>query len=115
MPSLFSVSNPSTAFQWWFVVYLYALPLLLYGAWAALSLMDLAKRAQGGEPSSLGWGAAVLLLPLVAGAAYLLGAARSLNPRARVAIVMAGLIVWLVPLIAGVWLAGGPLGPKALS
>jgi hypothetical protein len=115
MPSLFTVSNPSTAFQWWFVVYLYVLPLLLYASWAALSLMDLGKRAQGGEPSSLGWGAVVLLLPLAGGAAYLLGAARSINARARIAIVFAGLIAWLVPLIAGIWLAGGPLGPKALS
>jgi hypothetical protein len=26
-----------------------------------------------------------------------------------------GLIVWLLPLAIGVWLTGGPLGPKALS
>jgi hypothetical protein len=115
MPSLFSVSNPATAFQWWFVVYVYLLPLLLYASWAALSLMDLSTRASRGEQSSLGWGAAVLLLPLIGGAAYLLGSARHLSSRSRRAIVIAGLVVWLVPLIAGIWLAGGPLGPKALS
>jgi hypothetical protein len=28
---------------------------------------------------------------------------------------LTGLIVWLLPLAIGLWLAGGPLGPKALS
>jgi len=115
MPSLFSVSNPYSVFQYWFVICLYLLPLLLYGSWAALSLMDMSERAAGGEGVSLGWGAAVLLLPLIGGALYLLGAARTLSPRARRAIVIAGLIVWLLPLGIGIWLAGGPLGPKALS
>jgi len=115
MPSLFSVSNPATAFQWWFVVYVYVLPLLLYASWAALSLMDLNERARAGEPGSFAWGAAVLLFPLIGGAAYLLGSSRRLRGSSRFAIVFSGLIVWLVPLIVGLWLAGGPLGPKALS
>ena len=41
MPSLFSVNSPATAFQWWFDVYLYVLPFMLYASWAALSLLDL--------------------------------------------------------------------------
>lgn len=112
MPSLFSLSNPPSLFQYWFVVCLYLLPLVLYSSWAALSLMDLSDRADGG---SLGWSVLVLLVPLLGAAAYLLGFARTYSPRARRAIVIAGLLVWLVPLAAGVWLAGGPLGPKALS
>jgi hypothetical protein len=115
MPSLFTVSNPATAFQWWFVVYVYLLPLLLYASWAALSLMDLNERARAGERGSLAWGAAVLLLPLIGGAAYLLGSSRQLRRSSRFAVVLAGLIAWLIPLIVGLWLAGGPLGPKALS
>ena len=113
MPSLFSVSSPATAFQWWFVVYLYVLPFMLYASWAALSLLDLNERAT--EGSRWLWGAVVLLLPVFGGAVYLLTSARSLRPTARYAIVFAGLLVWLLPLAAGVWLAGGPLGPKALS
>lgn len=113
MPSLFSLAHPMTAFQVWFVVYLYLVPFLLYASWAALALMDLGQRAD--VSASTGWGAFVILVPLVGGACYLLSAATSLRRTARMAIVITGLIVWLLPLAVGVWLAGGPLGPKALS
>lgn len=112
MPSLFSVSSPATVFQWWFVVYLYVLPFMLYASWAALSVMDMNERAASGRWV---WCAVVLLLPVVGAAAYLLTSARSLRPSSRYAIVIAGLLVWLIPLGLGIWLAGGPLGPKALS
>jgi hypothetical protein len=107
------MSSPHNLFQVWYVVYLYVLPLMLYASWAALSLMDMAESAGG--PPRTGWGAAVLLLPLVGGAAYLLFVARGLGRSARRATVLGGLLVWLVPLAVGLWLAGGPLGPKALS
>ena len=113
MPSLFSLANPLTAFQVWFVVYLYLVPFLLYAAWAALAFMDLGERPDAAGRA--GWGVFVILVPLVGGACYLLSAAGSLRRSSRIAIVTAGLIVWLPPLAVGVWLAGGPLGPKALS
>lgn len=113
MPTLFSTSLPVTAFQIWFVVYLYALPILLYAAWAALSLMDLSL-GSGGERRTF-WILGVLLVPLVGGASYLLFAATGPNRTARRATVIGGLVVWLVPLAAGIWLVGGPLGPKALG
>ena len=46
MPSLFSMAHPFTAFQLWFVVYVYLLPILLYGVWASLALMDLMDSKQ---------------------------------------------------------------------
>jgi hypothetical protein len=113
MPSLFTVSAPVNLFQIWFVVYLYLLPFVLYATWAALAMMDLSESADAS--TRLLWGAFVMLVPLVGGGCYLLGAARTLKRSARFAIVSAGLIVWLLPLAAGLWLAGGPLGPKALS
>ncbi len=113
MPSLFSVSTPATLFQIWVTVYLYLLPFLLYATWASLALMDLSER--GGEPARVAWGAFVILVPLLGGAWYLLGSARTIKPSARIAIVLTGLVIWLLPLAAGVWLGGGPLGPKALS
>lgn len=113
MPSLFSIAIPATLFQVWFVVYLYLLPFLLYATWASLALMDLSER--GNDSARLGWGAFVILVPLVGGGWYLLGAARTLERSARVAVVLTGLVVWLLPLAVGLWLAGGPLGPKALS
>ena len=57
----------------------------------------------------------VILLPLLGGAWYLLKHARTLSPIARVATVVAGTLVWLIPLIAAGWLVVRPLGPKALS
>jgi hypothetical protein len=113
MPSLFSMANPVSAFQVWFVVYVYLLPILLHAAWAALSLMDLveSKEANGRWAAAL----AVMFVPLLGGAWYLLTRARTLSPSARVATVVAGAIVWLIPLGAAIWLVARPLGPKALS
>jgi len=102
-----------TAFQIWFVVYLYLLPFLLYSTWASLAIMDLVER--GDDSGRVGWGALVILLPLAGGAWYLLTAAKTLRRSSRIAIVITGLIAWLFPLAIGLWLAGGPLGPKALS
>jgi hypothetical protein len=113
VPSPFSLAHPLTAFQVWFVVYLYLLPFLLYAAWASLAVMDLSER--GDSSGRFRWGVLVMLVPLAGGAWYLLTAATTLRRSARFAIVIAGLIVWLVPLAVGLWLAGGPLGPKALS
>ena len=113
MPSLFSLSHPMTLFQVWFVVYLYLLPFLLYASWSCLALMDLTERAD--DDSRIGWGALIVLLPLLGGACYLLATATTLRRPARVATVVVGLCVWLLPLAVGWWLAGGPLGPKALS
>jgi hypothetical protein len=113
VPSLFSLARPMTAFQAWFVVYLYLLPILLYSAWAALAVIDLNERPDGSN--RLRWGALVMLVPLLGGAWYLLSAAKTMKRSSRIAIVVTGLIVWLIPLAIGLWLAGGPLGPKALS
>ncbi len=114
MPSLFSLARPMTAFQVWFVVYLYLLPFLLYAAWSTLAIIDLNERTDTGS-SRLRWGALIMLAPLVGSAWYLLGAAKTMKRSSRLAIVVSGLIVWLIPLAVGLWLAGGPLGPKALS
>jgi len=111
MPSLFSMAHPLSGFQVWFVVYVYLLPILLYAVWAALSLMDLIESRRANSLAAL----SVILLPLLGGAWYLLRHARTLSPTARVATVVTGALVWLIPLIAAVWLVVRPLGPKALS
>ena len=113
MPSIFSLMNPANGYQVWFTIYLYCLPLLLWAAWASLSLIDLGESTEGS--CRAGWAAFIILVPLLGGACYLLGAARTLRRSPRVAIVVTGLLVWLPPLIYGVWWASGPLGPKALT
>jgi len=113
MPSLFSMSGPVTMFQVWFVVYVYMLPILLYATWAALSIMDI---AESNDPDTR-WGSAlaVMLLPLVGGAWYLLTRARILRRTSCIAAVVLGSVVWLIPLAVAIWLVGRPLGPKALG
>ena len=111
MPSLFSMAHPVNAFQVWFVVYVYVLPILLYAVWASLSLMDLMESKEGSWSVAL----VVMLVPLLGGAWYLLRRARTLTPSTRVATVVTGTVVWLVPLLAAIWLVVRPLGPKALS
>ncbi|MBS0374170.1 MAG: PLDc N-terminal domain-containing protein [Proteobacteria bacterium] len=115
MPTLLTPNVPSSVFQVWYVVYLYGLPFMLYATWAALALMDLSLRDGTPRRTTSGWSVAVLALPLLGAATYLLLAGRTLSPTARRAAVVAGLVIWLVPLAAGLWLAGGPLGPKALN
>jgi hypothetical protein len=104
---------PLNAFQIWLVVYVYLLPLMLYAAWSALSIMDLVESNE----SSNRWlpAAVVLLLPLAGGAWYLLARARALSRSARLVTVVGGALVWLIPLTVAVWLVARPLGPKALN
>ncbi len=113
IPSLFSMSGPVTVFQVWFIVYVYLLPILLYAAWASLSIMDMIEAKDAKPP----WAAAlaVILLPLIGGAWYLLMRARALHPTGRIAAVVLGSLVWLIPLSIAIWLVGRPLGPKALT
>ena len=113
LPSFFSLISPVTPYQALFMVYCYVLPILLYAAWASVSLMDMLE-APSQRRSSV-WGLAVLLIPLGGGAAYLLARASGLTTRARYAIVVGGLVIWLIPLAFGITLAWGPLGPKALN
>src|SRR5260370_42650607 len=102
-----------TAFQIWFVVYMYLLPFLLYSTWASLAIMDLVER--GDDSDRAGSGALVILLPLVGGAWYLLTAAKTLRRSSSIAIGATGIFVWLLPLAVGLWLGRRPPRPQALS
>jgi hypothetical protein len=111
MPSLFTLGQPASLFQAWFVIYLYLLPILLCAAWTTLAFLDLAEA----RDRTLGWAVAVMLVPLVGAGLYLLTRAETFTANGRRAIVIAGLVIWIVPLAVGIWLGGGPLGPKALN
>ena len=111
LPSLFSLGQPASLFQVWFVIYLYALPILLWAAWTTLAFLDLGEA----RDRALGWAVAILLVPLIGAGLYLLTRAETFTATSRRAIVVAGLVIWVVPLAVGIWLGGGPLGPKALS
>jgi hypothetical protein len=109
---MFTLHDPMGPYQVLFSVYAYVLPVVLYALWASLSLLDLTT-----SPRLVGrtaWGAAVLLIPLLGGAYYLLTRAAGLSRVVRFAAVGGGLLVWLVPFAYGLMLVWGPLGPKAL-
>lgn len=112
LPSMFTLHDPMGPYQVLFSVYAYVLPLVLYALWASLSLMDMSASPESSDRGA--WSAAVLLLPLLGGALYLLTRASGLSRTARFAAVAAGLLVWLVPFVYGLTLVWGPLGPKAL-
>ncbi len=112
MPSLFSLAAPADLFQVWFIVYVYLLPVLLYAAWATLSVMDMLQADS--SQSRPGAVLLVLLVPLLGGAWYLLTRATTLARPARIAAVLVGFLVWMVPLAAALFLVARPLGPKAL-
>lgn len=107
-PSLFTLSAPKTIFQVWYVGYVYLLPILLTAAWLILSILGISR-------GKAGLSAAVLLIPLIGGGLYLVSVRAREGRTARVAAVVAGTVIWLIAVIGAVWLAGGPLGPKALS
>jgi hypothetical protein len=113
MPSLFSTASPLSAFQIWFVVYLYLVAFMLWAAWASLSVMDL---IESGAHAQRPWMILIVtLVPWLGAGWYMLARARVLSRKARLAAVIAGAAVWLIPLAAAVWLVGRPLGPKALG
>ncbi|HVW67750.1 MAG TPA: right-handed parallel beta-helix repeat-containing protein [Steroidobacteraceae bacterium] len=112
-PSLFSTILPVTVFQVWYVIYLYLLPILLSAAWIILSILSLSKDTAAGR--KVGWSAVLLAIPLLGGAFYLTTRREPEGRAARLAVVIAGALIWLVAVIGAVWLGGGPLGPKALS
>ena len=113
MPTLLSLGQPASLFQFVYLVCLHGLPILLWGATAWLVIDDQeARAAAGGTPNR--WAILIALLVPLIGATAVLLASPTTRRRHGLSVVI-GLLVFLVPLAAGLWLAGGPLGPKALG
>lgn len=74
-----------------FGVYDYLLPLMLYCAWSTVALVDLAERAETDRPLATRWAAAILLLPVVGAAGYLLAGRSTLSRVSRHASLLGGL------------------------
>ncbi len=79
-------------------LYATVLPFAIIGAWIAVSLWDLARRADLGRATAVGWSLAVLIVPVVGAAAYLLSAGRL--PRLQaVTFVAGGLVAYLLVVV----------------
>jgi len=76
-------------------LFAYLVPLALAAAWAGLAFVSLAERAGRDERAerTVLWGAAILLLPWLGGAAYLLVEKSDVLPTARRTAVASALLV----------------------
>jgi hypothetical protein len=89
------------ALQVFFGLYATVLPFAILAAWLALSLWDIARRSSDGELGTgpaVGWSLAVLFVPVVGPAGYLVGV--SGLPRWLSATVVAGGVVAYLVILA---------------
>lgn len=82
------------------------LPFVLYAAWVALALWDLARRDTLGKGAALGWIAVILLVPFLGAIAYHVVGRSQIPAWLRGAVVGGGLLAYLVILGIGA-VAGG--------
>jgi hypothetical protein len=113
MPTVLSLGQPATTFQFAYMLYLYGLPFLLWAVYAYCVLEDEADGLRAGLAARPLRTLVALLLPLAGAAVVLLSEPRTRHRYGL--IVILGLVAFALPLAAGLWLAGGPLGPKALG
>ena len=78
-----------------FGLYDYLLPIMLYCAWSTLVLLDLARAGDVNRGRTVRWALAVLALPVVGAAAYLLFGKSTIGRSVRLGVVAGGLIVVL--------------------
>ena len=75
-----------------FGLYDYLLPIMLYCAWSTLVLLDLARSGDGDRGRTIKWTTAVLALPVIGAAAYLLFGKSTMGRGVRVGVVAGGLL-----------------------
>lgn len=89
-----------------FGLYAYLLPFVLYAAWVAIALWDLARRTDLAKGTTIGWITAILLIPFLGVIVYHLFA-RSPIPRwQRLTYVLGGLGAYLVIVAVGAVVGG---------
>ena len=77
MPTVLSLGQPATAFQFAYMLYLYGLPLLLWAAFAFCVLEHDAERLRSGAAPRVWLTLLAILLPLVGAVFVLLGSAET--------------------------------------
>jgi hypothetical protein len=110
-PSIFTLGTPVETYDVLYGIFTYVLGLGLYLSWASLAFIDMAEGKQG---RGLLWGIAVLVVPVMGAALYLLTGDDAAAQKSRRVIVISGLVVWGIALAYGLPKIWGPLGPKAL-
>lgn len=90
--SIFTLISPFTRNTVLFGLFDYVVPIMLYCAWSALAFIDLA-RSNGEKGRTWRWSLAILLLPVVGAAAYLVFGSSQTARRSGVTFVTGGLAV----------------------
>ncbi len=97
------LGSPWTVF---FGLYAYLLPFVLYAAWVALAIWDLARREDLEKNATIGWIAAILVVPFFGVIAYHAAGKSPLPGWLRGTVVGGGIAAYLVILGIGAVLGG---------
>ncbi|MDX1447451.1 MAG: right-handed parallel beta-helix repeat-containing protein [Acidimicrobiia bacterium] len=89
-----------------FGLYAYFLPFVLYAAWVAIALWDLARRDDLSRGATIGWIAVVLVVPFLGVIAYHVLAKSPIPAWQRAAVVGGGLVAYLVIFVTGALVGG---------
>lgn len=90
--SIFTLITPFTRNTVLFGLFDYVVPIMLYCAWSALAFLDLA-RSKGDQGRTWRWSLAILLLPVVGAAAYLVFGTVNRARRTGITVVISGVAV----------------------
>lgn len=89
-----------------FGLYAYFLPFVLYAAWVAIALSDLARRTDLSRLGTVLWIAVILLVPFLGVVLYYLVGRSQIPGWQRLAFVGGGMVAYLVILVAGALVGG---------
>ncbi len=89
-----------------FGLYAYLLPFVLYAAWVAIALWDLARRDDLGRGGTVAWTAAILLVPFLGVVAYYVAGRSPIPAWQRATFVGGGFVAYLIILVVGAVVGG---------
>lgn len=89
-----------------FGLYAYFLPFVLYAAWVAIALWDLARREDLGKGATIGWTAVVLIVPFLGVIAYHVVGKSPIPAWQRATFVGGGLVAYLIIFVTGALVGG---------
>ena len=89
-----------------FGLYAYFLPFVLYAAWVAIALWDLARRQDLGRGASIAWTAVILVVPFLGVIGYYVLGRSPIPAWQRTTFVAGGFLAYLVILVVGAVVGG---------
>jgi hypothetical protein len=89
-----------------FGLYAYVLPLVLYTSWVVLALWDLAKRDDLSRGKTIGWMAAILIIPFLGVIAYYIFGKSTIPVWQRWVFIVGGMLVYVLFLGLGMVIGG---------